>query len=100
MERARRVAAEIKNKEPLNGAYVSTYAFSLQTKGDVKGALKAMDQLSQDQLRDPSVAAYYGVVLAAAGQKEKAREYLDLAAQANLLPEEKALVAKAASTLQ
>lgn len=100
VERARKVAAEIKNKEPLNGAYVSTYAFSLHTKGDVKGALQAMDQLSQDQLRDPSVAAYYGVILAAAGQKEKAREYLDLAAQANLLPEEKALVAKAASTLQ
>ena len=100
VERARKVAAEIKNKEPLNGAYVSTYAFSLYTKGDVKGALQAMDQLSQDQLRDPSVAAYYGVVLAAAGQKEKAREYLGLAAQANLLPEEKALVAKASSTLQ
>lgn len=100
VERARKVAAEIKNKEPLNGAYVSTYAFSLHTRGDVKGALQAMDQLSQDQLRDPSVAAYYGVILAAAGQKEKAREYLDLAAQANLLPEEKALVAKAASTLQ
>jgi len=100
VERARRVAAEIKNKEPLNGAYVSTYAFSLHTKGDVKGALQAMDQLSQDQLRDPSVAAYYGVVLAAAGQKEKAREYLDRAAHANLLPEEKALVAKAVGTLQ
>jgi hypothetical protein len=100
VERARKVAAEIKNKEPLNGAYVSTYAFSLHTKGDVKGALQAMDQLSEEQLRDPSVAAYYGVVLAAAGQKEKAREFLDRAAQANLLPEEKALVAKAASTLQ
>ena len=100
VERARKVAAEIKGKEPLNGAYVSTYAFSLYTNGDVKGALQAMDQLSQDQLRDPSVAVYYGVVLAAAGQKEKAREYLRRAAEANLLPEEKALVAKAESTLQ
>ena len=100
VERARKVAAEIKGKEPLNGAYVSTYAFSLYAKGDVKGALQAMDQLSQDQLRDPSVAVYYGVVLAAAGQKEKAREYLRRAAEANLLPEEKALVEKAESTLQ
>ena len=56
VERARKVAAEIKSKEPSNGAYVSTYAFSLYTKGDVKGALQAMDQLSPDQLRDPSVA--------------------------------------------
>ena len=100
VERARKVAAEIKGKEPLNGAYVSTYAFSLYTNGDVKGALQAMEQLSQDQLRDPSVAVYYGVVLAAAGQKEKAREYLRRSAEANLLPEEKALVAKAESALQ
>jgi tetratricopeptide (TPR) repeat protein len=100
MERARKVAAEIKDKEPSSGAYVSTYAFSLYTKGDVKGALQAMDQLSQDQLRDPSVAVYYGIVLAAAGQKEKAREHLGRAAQASLLPEEKALVAKAESSLQ
>jgi tetratricopeptide (TPR) repeat protein len=100
VERARKIAAEIKDKEPSNGAYVSTYAFSLYAKGDLKGALRAMDQLSQDQLRDPSVAVYYGVILAAAGQKEKAREHLGRATQANLLPEEKALVAKAESLLQ
>jgi hypothetical protein len=100
VERARKVAAEIKGKEPSNGAYVSTYAFSLYTNGDVKGALQAMDQLGHDQLRDPSVAVYYGLVLAATGQKEKAREYLRRAAEATLLPEEKALVAKAESTLQ
>jgi tetratricopeptide (TPR) repeat protein len=100
VERARKIAAEIKEKEPSNGAYVSTYAFSLYTKGDIKGALKAMDQLSQDQLRDPSVAVYYGLVLAAAGQKEKAHEYLGRATQANLLPEEKALVERAESMHQ
>jgi tetratricopeptide (TPR) repeat protein len=100
VERARKTAAEIRDKEPSNGAYVSTYAFSLYTKGDVKGALQAMDHLSQDQLSDPSVAVYYGVVLAAAGQKEKAREYLGRASQAQLLPEEKALVAKATNAIQ
>ena len=97
VERERKVAAEIRQKEPSNGAYVSTYAFSLYTKGDLKGALQAMGQLSQDQLRDPSVAVYYGLILAAVGQNEKAREYLGRATQANLLPEEKALVTKAES---
>jgi len=58
-----------------------------------------MDQLTQDQLRDPSVAISYGVVLAAAGEKEKAREYPRRAAEATLLPEEKALVAKAENPL-
>ena len=100
LERARKLAAETRSKEPLNGAYVATYAFSIYTHGDVKGALQAMDQLTEDQLRDPSVAAYYGVVLAAAGQTEKAREYLRRAVEANLLPEEKALVEKAESTVR
>jgi hypothetical protein len=100
VEHARKIAAEIKGKEPSNAAYVSTYAFSLYANGDVKGALQAMDQLSQDQLREPSVAVYYGVILAAAGQQEKASQYLRRATEANLLPEEKALVEKAASTLQ
>lgn len=99
-ERARKVAAEINGKQPLNGAFVSTYAFSLYSSGDVRGALHAMDKLSEDQLHEPSVAAYYGIVLAAAGQKEKAREYLRRAAEIDLLPEEKALVAKAENTLQ
>ena len=99
-ERARKVAAEINGKDPRNGAYASTYAFSLYTNGDVGGALEAMDKLSADQLREPSVAAYYGIVLVAAGQREKARQYLRRAAETKLLPEEKALVAKAESTLQ
>jgi hypothetical protein len=59
-----------------------------------------MDQLTPDQLRDPPVAVYYGVILAAAGQKEKAREYLQRAGEATLLPEEKTLVEKAESTLR
>ncbi len=100
VDRARKVAAETRSKEPGNGAFAATYAFSLYTSGDVKGALETMDQLTGDQLRDPSVAVYYGVVLAAAGRKEKAREYLQRAAEATLLPEEKALVEKAKSTLR
>jgi Tfp pilus assembly protein PilF len=100
VEHAGKIAAEIRGKEPSNAAYVSTYAFSLYAKGDVKGAVEAMDQLSLAQLQDPSVAVYYGVVLAAAGQKEKAGDYLRRAAEANLLPEEKTLVEKAESTLR
>lgn len=99
VERARKIAAELLSKDPSNASFLSTYAFSLYTKGDIEGALQAMEKLSPDQLRDPSVAAYYGVVLAAAGQKEKAREYLRRASEAKLLPEEKALIAKAESGL-
>jgi len=97
VERARKIAAELSSKDPSNPSFLSTYAFSLYTKGDIKGALQAMDRLTPDQLRDASLSAYYGIVLAAAGQKEKAREYLHRASEAKLLPEEKALVAKSES---
>lgn len=95
VERATRTAADLMAKDPANAVYASTYAFGLLTKGDTKGALKVMDGLSADQLRNPSVATYYGLVLSAAGEKEKARPFLKRSAETTLLPEEKALVAKA-----
>ncbi len=99
VEYARKLAADLRAKEPNNAAYVSTYAFALLSKGDSKEALKVMEGLSEEQLRDPSVATYYGLVLAAAGQKEKARGFLDRSKEASLLPEEKALVTKAQNSL-
>lgn len=99
VDHARKMAADLLEKEPKNAAYISTYAFALLSKGDVKGALQVMDGLSEEQLRDASVATYYGIVLAAAGQKEKARGFLRRASEASLLPEEKALVAKAETSL-
>lgn len=100
VERARKLAADLYRKEASNPAYASTYAFGLYTKGDVKGALEIMNRLTDEQLHDSSVAAYYGVILVAAGDKAKAQEYLKVGSSANLLPEEKALVAKAESALK
>jgi hypothetical protein len=51
--------------------------------------------LSEDQLKDPAVAAYYGVILAGAGEKIEARKYLEIGKNARLLPEEKRLVDRA-----
>jgi hypothetical protein len=59
-----------------------------------------MESLNVEQLQEPSIAAYYGVILIAAGENEKAREYLKLGDSAKLLPEEKALIAKAESALK
>jgi predicted Zn-dependent protease len=99
VDRAQKLAADLYRKDASNAAYASTYAFALYTKGDVNGALQIMNRLTEDQLRDPSLAAYYGVILAASGDVAKAREYLKLGASAKLLPEEKALLAKAESAL-
>ncbi len=95
VNRARKIAADLIEKEPANPAYVSTYAFSLFTQGDNKGALKAFTRLDEAQLQAPPIAAYYGIILAGAGEKEKARPYLERGGQAFLLPEEKALLEKA-----
>jgi len=58
-----------------------------------------MSQLTPDQLHDPSVAAYYGILLAAAGQNDAATEYFGRAEKAKLLPEEEELVAQAKASL-
>ena len=93
-EEARRLAADVYHKLPSNPAYMTTFAYSLLTQGDVKNATRLMSSLTEDQLADPTVSAYYGICLAAT-KDEKARPYLDFGKKANLLPEEKALMEKA-----
>ena len=100
MEHARKLAAEIYRKQGSNPAYAATYAFALYTKGDITGALKIMSQLSPAQLREPAVAAYYGIFLTAAGDSQNARDYLKLGSTAQLLPEEKKLLTKAANSVK
>jgi hypothetical protein len=68
------------------------------TQGNAKEALRIMNSLSAEQLSDPTMSAYFGICLAANGD-EKARSYLDFGKQANLLPEEKALIDKAYASL-
>jgi hypothetical protein len=65
----------------------------------VNGALKIMRQLTPEQVHDPSVVAYFGVLLAAAGQNDHATEYFALAEKAKLLPEEEKLVVQAKASL-
>jgi tetratricopeptide (TPR) repeat protein len=95
LERARKRASDLYRKHPSNAAYVSTYAFSLYAKGDIKGALRVMSTLREDQLQEPSLAAYYGFILAVAGEKGKARKYVEIGKTAHLLPEEKQLIDRA-----
>ena len=98
-DRGQKIARELYEKEPANVAYVSTYAFALYTQGVSKKALKVLGGLTDAQLHQPEIAAYYGIVLAAAGDQARAGEFLDLGEKAKLLPEEKALVEKARRSL-
>jgi cytochrome c-type biogenesis protein CcmH/NrfG len=99
IDRAQKIARELAEKEPANGAYVSTWAFALFTQGDIKKARKTIETLNDAQLHQPEIAAYYGIILAAAGEQARAVEFLDLGEKATLLPQEKALVEKARRSL-
>ena len=71
------------------------HAFSsLYEKTDKIGASKVMGALGDTQLNDPSVAAYYGLFLAAVGEKQR-RGNLKIGASAKLLPEERTMIAEA-----
>jgi hypothetical protein len=97
-EEARKIAADLHGKAPSNAAYTTTYAYSLLTKGNPKEALKVMNSLTPEQLRDPAVSVYYGICLAAV-HDEKARDFLAAGQRAPLLPEEKKLIDKALANL-
>jgi cytochrome c-type biogenesis protein CcmH/NrfG len=98
-DRGQKIAREVYEKDPKNPAYVSTYAFALHTQGDSEQALKVLEALTPEQLHTPEIAAYYGVILAAAGEQTRAPEFLDLGEKAKLLPQEKALIEKARRSL-
>ena len=97
-DRGQKAARDVYEKDPKNPAYASTYAFALHVQGDTKKALKVLETLTPDQLHQPDIAAYYGIMLAAIGDP-RAGEFLDLGEKATLLPQEKALIEKARRAL-
>lgn len=98
-ERAQKLGREVYESDPKNPAYASTYAFALHSAGDTKKGLKILETLTAEQLHTPEIAAYYGLLLAAAGDQARAVEFLDLGEKATLLPQEKALMEKARRSL-
>jgi cytochrome c-type biogenesis protein CcmH/NrfG len=89
---ARRLATKLHAENPANPAFSSTYAFALFTEGKTSEALKQMETLKEAQLRHPSIAAYYFVMLVENGKMERAHLFLTAANKALLLPEEQQLV--------
>ncbi len=89
---AENMAREAATKYPKNAGFVSTYAYALHLHGQTADGLKLFATLTPEQLEQPSIALYYGVLLTATGEKTKAAKYLDLAVTAPLLPEENKLL--------
>jgi predicted Zn-dependent protease len=99
LEKAHRLACEVYFTSPDNPYFISTYAYSLLLQNRKDEALKIVSSLSPEQLEIPSVAAYFGIVQASSGQKAAARESLQRAEAAKLLPEEKEIVRQALAKL-
>lgn len=93
--RACQLAQKLYEKHPREWAYVSTYAYSLHLLGRSRQAVEVMDTLDPEHLKAPDLAAYYGIFLAAIGDKERADSYLKLGESADLMPEEWELVRRA-----
>ncbi|MCC7518441.1 MAG: hypothetical protein IT578_04565 [Verrucomicrobiae bacterium] len=80
---------------PTNAVFATTHALALHLLDMDRVAAHTLEEFDAATLRVPSVAAYYGLVLASVNPS-LSRKYLKLAAAARLLPEEKALLAAAA----
>ena len=91
------LAREVYQQSPTNTSFISTYAFSLHLQKKDADALKVIEKLTPQELKDPSIAGYYSLILQATGNQEKARSYLALAlaSKAPLLPEEKKIFERA-----
>jgi predicted Zn-dependent protease len=87
-------AAEIYAKNPGDPIAASTYAFALHMQGRDKQGLALLQKFQPAELAQPSVALYYGVLLAATGKADEAMPWLQIAqTKGHLLPEERELLA-------
>jgi Tfp pilus assembly protein PilF len=95
LTKAHALAKDLFAKHPNEPIVASTYAFSLHLQGKTKDGLIVLRKLKPETLEVPAVALYYGLLLSDSGDPAQAAKYLGIAQKADLLPEEKALVAEA-----
>ena len=89
--RPHELARQVYETQKDNPIYVATYAFSLHLQKKNSESIRLMSLLKPEQLERSSIAGYYGLFLASAGDKTKAQPYLEKAAKSLLLPEEREL---------
>ncbi len=96
---ARRLAYKLHAEHPANRAFAATYAFALHTEGKTAEGLRLLQDMSEQELRQPTLAAYYVVLLVENRELDRARSFLVDAERAALLPEEKQLLMSATAKL-
>lgn len=82
------LAKDVYTAQPENAAYASTYAFSLYLQKKHPEARQVLEKLKPADLEQPGVAGYYALVLAAAGEVDRAKRFASISLKTRLLPEE------------
>jgi hypothetical protein len=100
LARAHEIARQLFLACPDDPVVASTYALSRHLQGRTADGLGVLAKLKPELLDQPSLALYYGILLQADRQTNKAGRYLELARKAPLLPEERALAALASPPTQ
>lgn len=99
VERALSLAEDVYRLQPKNPGIISTYAYSLHIRGKTDEGIALMRTLDEQNLNDPSAAAYFSAMLVESEKPETATKYIEIAQTGKLLPEEMALVKTARETL-
>jgi len=95
LPKAHELASEVFAKHSDQAIVASTYAYSLYMQGRTKEGLAVLNRLKPEALETPAIALYYGLLLGSSGETNRAAKYLGIAQKADLMPEEKALLAEA-----
>jgi hypothetical protein len=85
------LARKVFEAESTNAYFASTYAYSLYCQDRLEEAIAVFAKVPAEALEDPAISGYYGLLLAASGDMERARHYFERTSNAALLPEERAL---------
>jgi tetratricopeptide (TPR) repeat protein len=93
-ERSNDLAKEAHDRAPNELNCAVTYAFSLYRLGRNAEAIAIIERLPSDQLHDPHAAVYAALLLAEAGQIDRAKDYA-AAADDGIYPEEKKVLDEA-----
>jgi predicted Zn-dependent protease len=100
LAKAHELAKDVFSRQPGDAIAASTYAYSLHLQGRTQDGLAVFEKLKAEALEMPPVALYYGVLLSAGSDTNRAEKYLTIGQKGSLLPEEKALVVDSLKHLQ
>jgi Tfp pilus assembly protein PilF len=99
IERSHQLAREAYSRAPDEVNCAVTYAFSLDRLGRSAEAFQIIQKLPPDQLHDPHAAVYVTLLLLDANQIDAAKDYIAVADEAKIYPEEKNLLDEARTKL-